>query len=76
MTTNAPKYSVETKIAGIEAILYLMLSTLTTEEKIKLSTNGLELIKILKNQPQDNSVQGQNICEYIADILDNSVNLG
>lgn len=75
MTIDTSKYSTETKIAGLEAILSLVLSTLTAEERIKLATNGLELIKILKNQPQMTAIRGQDICEYISEVLNNSINL-
>jgi len=75
MTIDTSKYSTETKIAGLEAILSLVLSTLTADERIKLATNGLELMKILKNQPESTAIRGQGICEYMGDLLNNSINL-
>ncbi|EPC5390088.1 hypothetical protein [Serratia liquefaciens] len=75
MTIDTSKYSTETKIAGLEAILSLVLSTLTADERIKLATNGLELMKILKNQPESTAIRGQDICEYMGDLLNNSINL-
>lgn len=72
---NTTKFSTETKIDGLEVLLGLLLSTLSVQERAKLAVSGLELIKVLKNQPPESRERGQEMCEYISAILDNSINM-
>ncbi|EJF1946154.1 hypothetical protein M8A54_000363 [Salmonella enterica] len=74
MPINTTKFSTETKIYGLEALFCLLLSSLSTHERVKLAASGMELIKILKNQPSQQKECGQEMCEYIAAILDNAIN--
>lgn len=71
--TDTTKFSVETKLDGLEALLGLLLSSLPIEQRTKIAVSGMELIKILKNQPPQQRDRGQEICEYIAAVLDNSI---
>ncbi|EFO1585868.1 hypothetical protein DWH06_26930 [Escherichia coli] len=72
--TDTTKFSVETKLDGLEALLGLLLSSLPVQERIKLAASGMELIKNLKSQPPQQRERGQEMCEYIAAVLDNSIN--
>ncbi|HBA8913838.1 TPA: hypothetical protein J1246_003544 [Escherichia coli] len=72
--TDTTKFSVETKLDGLEALLGLLLSSLPIEQRTKIAVSGMELIKILKSQPPQQRERGQEMCEYIAAVLDNSIN--
>ncbi|EFB6635097.1 hypothetical protein MM368_002188 [Escherichia coli] len=72
--TDTTKFSVETKLDGLEALLGLLPSSLPIEQRTKIAVSGMELIKILKSQPPQQRERGQEMCEYIAAVLDNSIN--
>ncbi|EGO8352081.1 hypothetical protein E0V34_08900 [Escherichia coli] len=71
--TDTSKFSTETKLDGLEALVGLLLSSLPIHERTKLAVSGMELIKILKSQPPQQRERGQEMCEYIAAVLDNSI---
>ncbi|SUW63263.1 Uncharacterised protein [Buttiauxella agrestis] len=75
MESQTTQFSPEIKLAGMEALISLILSTMSVEQRVGLSVHGLELIKLMKNQPPSLRERGQEICEYISEILDTSVDL-
>ncbi len=73
MKIGTKTFSDDARVAGLEALFMLILSTLSADQRSKLAVNGLELIKQLKNQPIEAQQQNMQMCEYIAHILDSSI---
>ncbi|EJG5923481.1 hypothetical protein NAE50_001860 [Salmonella enterica] len=75
MISDTSKFCSETKTNGLELLFNLLLSAQPTEVKERVTITGLELIKILKSQPPELAGTGQELCEYLSAMLENSINL-
>ncbi|TNL01880.1 hypothetical protein CYD30_27660 [Kosakonia cowanii] len=75
MISDTAKFTTETRAKGLELMFNLLLSAQPDEVKERVAITGLELIKILKSQPPELADTGEELCEYLAAMLENSINL-
>ncbi len=70
---NLNEYSSDVRIAGLEMLFNLLISSQTDEQKAKFSATALELIKVIKLSPDE--VRINNLEDYLANVLERAIEL-
>lgn len=66
-------FPAETRIAGLELLVQLVLSSLPKNQKEKLVIDALEIMKVIKMSPDDVRIDGLE--DYLADILERAISI-
>ena len=70
---NLNEYPSDVRIAGLEMLFNLLISSQTDEQKAKFSATALELIKVIKLSPDE--VRINNLEDYLANVLERAIEL-
>ncbi|MEY0874813.1 hypothetical protein [Providencia manganoxydans] len=70
---NLNDYPSDVRIAGLEMLFNLLISSQTDEQKAKFSATALEPIKVIKLSPDEVRVNGLE--DYLANVLERAIEL-
>lgn len=70
---NLNDYPSDVRIADLEMLFNLLISSQTDEQKAKFSATALELIKVIKLSPNEVRVNGLE--DYLANVLERAIEL-
>ena len=66
-------FPTETRIAGLELLVQLVLTSLPKNQKEKLVIDALEIMKVIKMSPDDVRIDGLE--DYLADVLERAISV-
>ncbi len=70
---NLNEYPSDVRIAGLEMLFNLLISSQTDEQKAKFSVTALELIKVIKLSSDE--VRINSLEDYLANVLERAIEL-